>query len=636
MRNRYIFLFDLAAVVIALTGAFVLRFDWFFLRTRSEAWPFLAAALVVKPAVFAGFGLYRRYWKFASTQELNSIAVANAAASLLLAVLVPVGFRIGVIAEFPRSVLFVDFLLTLVLTGGSRFSVRVIAESQRRAQKLVTGAPDRLRRVLVVGAGEAGIVVVREAQKNPQLGFDIVGFLDDDPVKHRKQIAGVPVLGLVATLEHVIQAYRVNEVVIAMPTAPGSVIRMIADTCRSLNVPSKTVPGVFELLGGRVSVSRLRDVEIGDLLKRNPVPDTAGNVKYVTGRRVLVTGAGGSIGSELCRQLAMAGPKVLILLGHGENSVFDMQAELAHVFPGVPVETVIADIRDRARIESVFERRRPEFVFHAAAHKHVPLMEANPEEAVTNNVLGTVNVLDASALVAVERLVFISSDKAVAPSSIMGASKRLAELVVRQAAKRTGRPFMVVRFGNVLGSRGSVVSVFKKQIERGGPLTITHPDMRRYFMSIPEAVHLVLQAAGLGSGGEVFVLNMGQPMAVVDLARDIVRLSGLEPGEISISYSGIRPGEKLVEALWEDGARLEATANADLFSVVEDEPAGAELLLAAVERVSQSQRWMRPDQVASLLTACQGLVGADAPEAGAATRPPELSIVKGAHPSSIR
>jgi FlaA1/EpsC-like NDP-sugar epimerase len=351
------------------------------------------------------------------------------------------------------------------------------------------------------------------------------------------------------------------------------------------------MPGVFELLDGDVSVSRLRQIDIADLLRRSQVSSAATTSSYVAGRTVLVTGAGGSIGSELCRQVAHARPSSLVLLGHGENSIFDAQVELRELYPSLKVTTVIADIRDERRIRQVFERLRPAIVFHAAAHKHVPLMEENPEEAITNNIVGTHHVLEAAAEFGAERFVLISSDKAVSPSSIMGASKRVAEMLVRDAARRTGRGYVVVRFGNVLGSRGSVVPHFKRQIERGGPITLTHPDMKRFFMTIPEAVHLVLEAGGMGPGGELFVLKMGDPIRIVDLAEDLIKLSGLTLEEIPIVYTGIRPGEKIEEALWEKGAVAEPTSHPDVLRVIEaDGRSGSEIpellrtLANAVER----------------------------------------------------
>jgi FlaA1/EpsC-like NDP-sugar epimerase len=354
-----------------------------------------------------------------------------------------------------------------------------------------------------------------------------------------------------------------------MPTAPGSMLRAVADACREHGIASKTIPGVFELLHGRVEISRLRQVDISDLLRRSPVSAPLDADSYVSGRVILVTGAGGSIGSELCRQVAAARPARIVLVGHGENSLFDAQNDLREAHPELPIDAVIADVRNRPRLDSVFRRFRPSVVFHAAAHKHVPLLEDNVEEAITNNIRGTQNVVDAALAAGVTRLVMISTDKAASPVNVMGASKRLAEMCVRDAAARHGVSYVVVRFGNVLGSRGSVVPFFKRQIARGGPITVTHPDMTRFFMTIPEAVHLVLQAGGMGRGGELYVLDMGQPVRIVDLAKDLITLSGLTEDDIPIVFSGIRPGEKLDERLWEEGSEISQTGLEGILRVVE-------------------------------------------------------------------
>ena len=605
MRNRYFLVADIILIVSAALIAFALRFDWLFFRYRPEVPFFVTAAVIVKPLAFLALGIYRRYWLYASVGDLIAIVIANAVASLALSLLIVVGLALGTITEFSRSILLVDLLLTVAFTGGARFSVRVFGESQGRLLKRRDAGAAARQRVLIVGAGSAGAMVARESQRNPQLGLDIVGFLDDAVVKHGKRIAGLPVLGSVTSLESVVQKHRIEQVVIAMPTAPGSAIRVLVETCRRLDVPSKILPGVYEFLGDRITVRRLRDVEITDLLKREPVRHEHPVLDYVVDQVVLVTGAGGSIGSELCRQVAMARPRCLVLVGHGENSIFDIDAELRRVFPALELQSVIADIRDGGRIRELFERVRPAVVFHAAAHKHVPLMESNPEEAVTNNIIGTARLLDAAVRVGAKRFVLISSDKAVSPGSIMGASKRVAEQMVHLAARTHDSAFVVVRFGNVLGSRGSVVPIFKQQIERGGPLTITHPDVQRFFMTIPEAVQLVLQAGGLGRGGEVFVLNMGSLVKVVDLAQDLVRLSGLDPEEIPIVFTGLRPGEKLIEELWEDDARVEATSNRDLFSVTETTREEANPAIAATFASVATSDWSPPTLVDRLIELCR-------------------------------
>lgn len=567
MRNRYVLLADLAIFALAACAAFGLRFDWYFFQNRPEFLPYALAAPLVKSAVFYAFGMYRRYWRYATTEDLVALAIASSAASIPMAVLVSGALLFHLIAEFSRSVLVADWLFTLVGTGAVRMSVRVIGEA--RGRRNLANSNEQTKRVLIVGAGDAGAIVTREMRRNPQLGMEPVAFVDDDPVKRGKRIYGVPVAGGLQDLPSLVESLNADEVVIAMPKSDGRVLRSVAEQCRRIGIASRTIPGIFELLGGGVSVSRLRQVDITDLLRRRPVEGNSGVSAYVRGREVLVTGAGGSIGFELCRQIAHSGARGLVLLGHGENSIFEAQMQLRQSFPGVRVEPVIADVRDRDRLLRLFERIRPDVVFHAAAHKHVPLMEENPEEAVSNNVVGTQNVIDACAQVGTDRVVLISSDKAVNPVSLMGASKRVAEAIVREAARATRRPFVVVRFGNVLGSRGSVVQTFKKQIADGGPIYVTHPDMKRFFMTIPEAVHLVLQAAGIGKGGELFVLKMGPPLRIVDLAEDLIRLSGLSPEEIPIVFTGVRAGEKLEEALWEEGAVLENTEHPDIVRVSE-------------------------------------------------------------------
>jgi FlaA1/EpsC-like NDP-sugar epimerase len=571
MRNRYVLLADICLIPIIAVAAFALRFDLRFYTVHPEFPSYVVAALLIKPIVFHVFGMYRRYWRYASVKDLMAVLLAASASLVAMGIFVTYRLVADPFFEFSRAVLLIDGILTFLMAGGVRMAVRAIGETRSRAREARRSGQ---KRVLVVGAGQAGTMVVREMERNAHLGMIPVGFLDDERIKLGKQIYGVPVIGTTQSLAKVAQERRIDEVIIAMPTAPGTVLRAVAEQCRLAGIVSRTMPGVFELLDGNVSVARLRNIEISDLLRRAQVMPAVNASAYAAGRTVLVTGAGGSIGSELCRQIAASRPKALILLGHGENSIFDVQVELRELYPGLAVVPVIADIRDRRRIRQVWERLRPAIVLHAAAHKHVPLMEDNPEEAITNNIVGTHNVLEASVEFGTERFVLISSDKAVAPSSVMGASKRIAEMLVRDAARRTSRGFVVVRFGNVLGSRGSVVPHFKRQIERGGPVTLTHPDMKRFFMTIPEAVHLVLLAGGMGAGGELFVLRMGEPVRIVDLAEDLIKLSGLTTDEVPIVYTGVRPGEKLEEELWEKGAAAEATSHPDVLRVIEADDTG--------------------------------------------------------------
>ena len=569
VRNRFVLIGDIALIIVSVLGSFALRLDVSELPFYFPAALIMCAvALLIKLPVYFYFGLYRRLWIYASTSELRLITVAVTTATVLTSgVMLLLNFLNLVKPGMPRSALGIDWLISLVLIGGSRFALRILAEQSAVSRN------GQARRTLIIGAGDAGALVVRELQKSSQLNLVPIGFLDDDVSKQNHQIYGVSVIGKVNKIASVLDSKQVEEVIIAIPSAPGKIIRMVNDACRQKGISSRTIPGIYELIGGKVSVNRLREVDITDLLRREPVKidDRLIGASF-SGKRILVTGAGGSIGREICRQVARWNPSELVLLGHGENSIFESLLELSGNFPSLTIHPVIADVRDAERIQEMFKVHRPQVVFHAAAHKHVPLMEANVEEAVTNNVLGTRNVVEAANRHGVERLVLISTDKAVRPVSIMGATKRLAEMIVLDSAHRNKRVYSVVRFGNVLGSRGSVVPLFKNQIARGGPVTVTHPEMHRYFMTIPEAVHLVLQAAAMGAGGEVFMLNMGQQVRILDLAEDLIRLSGLEPHrDIEITFTGIRPGEKLREDLWEDGVEFEPTQHSEIYRAVDEE-----------------------------------------------------------------
>ena len=557
-RNRHLLLLDLAFVPLATLLAFTLRFegwDWP-AQYRSIAFWFLACALPCKMLLLYGFGLYRRLWRFASISELEVIVAATASSGLLSlvlgALLLP---GIGVIAlRVPLGVLANDALLTGVLVALPRLIVRSL--EWHRA-----GGGGSAHRVLIAGAGQAGGFLVKQLKSHGEIGLIPVGFVDDDRAKQGHTLHGLPVLGRLADTARVCREHAIGEILIAMPTAPGTVVRELVRAASDAGVRTRTLPGLSDILSGRFDPFALRQVEIHDLLRREPVKIDLRQVQgLVTERVVLVTGAGGSIGSELCRQACALEPARLVLLGHGENSIFGIQQELRERFPQIPLESIIADVKDAGRLGAVFDRFGPFTVFHAAAHKHVPLMEENVAEAVLNNVLGTRNVVTAAANAGTSHLVLISTDKAVRPTSVMGATKRVAEQIVQSFAEDRGRNFAAVRFGNVLGSRGSVVPTFLKQIASGGPVTVTHPEMRRYFMTIPEAVQLVLQAGALGKGGEVFVLDMGEPVKIADLAADLIRLSGKEVGrDVEIRFSGTRPGEKLYEELFFDAEHASPT-----------------------------------------------------------------------------
>jgi FlaA1/EpsC-like NDP-sugar epimerase len=616
-----VFFGDLFIIVVSALGSFALRTDLgpLFVYYLPQALWLMGISLIIKPLVYYSFGLYRRMWIYASTKELKLIVVAVTTASVIVSLVIILLRAFEILPYYPRSTLLIDWLLSLVLVGGFRFSLRVIGETQPPGINTYTG----VRRVLVVGAGDAGELVVREMQKNAQLRLRPVCFLDDETDKQKKQIHGVPVVGRVSDLPRMVVIRRIQEVIIAIPSAHGRVIRQVADVCRTRGIPFRTMPGIYELIGGKVNVSRLREVEIADLLRREPASINDRMIgASLGGKQVLITGAGGSIGIELCRQVARWGPSSLILLGHGENSIFESLLEMEENYPSLPIHAVIADVRDIDRLNIVFDNLRPQVVFHTAAHKHVPLMEANIEEAVTNNILGTRNIVEVSLNYDVERLVLISSDKAIRPSSIYGAAKRLSELLVLNAAHQYDRQFSVVRFGNVLGSRGSVVPLFERQIARGGPITITHPDMERYFMTIPEAVYLVLQASTMGQGGEVFVLNMGEQVRILDLAEDIIRLSGLEPGtDIEIMFTGIRPGEKLSEELWDKGAHYEPTSHPDIVLLADEDLLADPELTHIVDELVHLAREGDTTAIVDILDEC--IPGA----AVGITPPPDLTSI---------
>ena len=620
IRNRYLLLSDvlLLAGLPFIAGA--LRFEgmtWAPTYVTTVA-AYAALALPLKLAICFTFGLYRRLWSHASLPDMEKIlqsggAIAGVCALIGLVVLPGAGLTP---LRVPLSVVCLDAFLSVTTIASPRMLVRVLATWRQRF------ATNGGRRALIAGAGAAGQMILREMLTNPQLGLTPVGFVDDDRAKRHHRLGGFPIFGSLAEIPEIVSRRRIGEIVIAMPTAPGDVLRQVVRAAGAAHVPTRTVPALFEILSGRVSLSHLRKVEIQDLLRREPVRTDLGPVRaLVQGRTVLVTGAGGSIGSELARQAARLAPSRLVLLGNSENEIFDVLNELRDAHATLALTPIIADVRDKARIATVFKQFRPHTVFHAAAHKHVPLMEDNAADAVTNNVQGTRTVVDCAVEWDADRFVLISTDKAVRPTSVMGATKRVAEMVVQNAAVRHRRNFVSVRFGNVLGSRGSVVPTFLRQIQAGGPVTVTHPEMNRYFMTIPEAVQLVLQAAVLGRGAEVFVLDMGEPVRIVDLATDMIRLSGLEVGkDVEIRYTGIRPGERLYEERFFHTEDVEPTAHEKIVRASNNhlhEDYG-EMLESLVE----AARECRPDAelrrlLKALVPEFTGLKDAEQPPAGA-------------------
>jgi FlaA1/EpsC-like NDP-sugar epimerase len=549
-RNRHLLALDLVLLPLATLAAYTIRFeglDWPE-PYRTAAAAYLLAALPIKLTLLLIVGLYRRLWRYASVSELEAILLATGTSAALCAILGVFLLPALGLAEgrVPLSVLALDAMLTTAAVALPRLVVRSVGWHRSRHRD------GKARRVLIAGAGAAGGMLVKQIQNSPQLNLEVLGFVDDDPAKQHHRLHGLPVLGALADTAELAREYDVAELLIAMPTAPGTVVREVVRAAAEAHVKTRTLPGIADIVSGNVAPFALREVEIQDLLRRAPVRiDMAELLGLVTGETVMVTGAGGSIGAELCRQLGRLEPSQIVLLGHGENSIFAIQHELLQSYPHIPVHPVIADVRDRDQLARVYDRYAPHTVLHAAAHKHVPLMEENVAEAVTNNVLGTRNVVELAAGRRVPHLVMISTDKAVRPTNVMGATKRVAEQIVQSVAEQRGLNFLAVRFGNVLGSRGSVVPTFVRQIREGGPVTVTHPEMRRYFMTIPEAVQLVLQAGAMGRGGEIFVLDMGEPVRIADLAADLIRLSGKEVGkDIEIRFTGIRPGEKLYEELF--------------------------------------------------------------------------------------
>jgi len=553
-QNRHLFILDIIILSAIPMLALILRFETVY-AVNILAKPLLIytlVSLIIKLSIFQLCKFYNRYWVYASVDEAAILFIATMASwfscvVIFFGILRPFGF-IG--TGFPQSIPFIDGLLTILMIGGIRVMFRLVYVFNERI-----GTEVKNKNVLIVGAGIAGSMIVKELKTNPQLGMRPIAFVDDDPNKQNVNIHGVKVMGMLEDIPNIVKGNKINEIIIAMPTASGKTINSVVQMCQMLKIKSKTIPGVFEIISGS-AVAQLREVQINDLLRRGTIEINEKNLwKLIQGMRVMVTGAGGSIGSELCRQIINFHPKELLMLGHGENSIFQIANEIKTRYgvigEAITFKTVIADIRDRDRMIHVIEESQPQIIFHAAAHKHVGLMEKNCLDAVTNNVLGTQILVELAARYGVEKLVMISSDKAVNPTSIMGATKRIAEFIVHNAAVNHHKAFVVVRFGNVLGSRGSIVPILEKQIRAGGPVTITHPEVTRFFMTIPEAVQLVLQAGALGKCGETFVLDMGQPIRIVDLARDLIRLSGLHEGtDIDIVFTGLQKGEKMHEELF--------------------------------------------------------------------------------------
>jgi FlaA1/EpsC-like NDP-sugar epimerase len=513
----------------------------------------------IKLLVFILFGFYDRWWRYVSTRDMWGAARGVTVASLVADVTVYFASPVADV-RLPRSIAVMDWLLLLAFIAGSRLIARSVFERPTPGRLVARG-----KEVLVIGAGEAARDTIREMHRNPQLGYTPIGLVDDDPRKKNIRIHGVRVLGTTADLPHLLRDNRPDEILIAVPSASGEFRRSVVTTTRELGVPVKTLPGLHELISGEIDLAvQIRPVQVEDVLGRDPVDvDLDSAAPYVEGKTVLVTGAGGSIGSELCRQLTRLGPQRLILVELGETALFEIERELVDERGFSAAVPVLADVGNATKMRQVFERYEPSVVFHAAAYKHVPLMEANPLESVRNNALATKVVADAAVEHGAHRFVLVSTDKAVNPKTVMGQSKAVCEWVVEAYGAREdiSTRFVAVRFGNVLGSSGSVIPIFRRQIEKGGPLTVTHPEMTRFFMTIPEAASLVIQSGAIGGEGHVFVLDMGDPVKIVELAEQMIRLSGKDPDEIGIDFVGARPGEKLHEELWGASETVVATAH---------------------------------------------------------------------------
>jgi FlaA1/EpsC-like NDP-sugar epimerase len=616
-RNRVLQVFaDGALVALSLYLAFRLRFldDPHGLPHRY--WLLFAQSVgfvvVGKVVVFATFGLYQKWWRYVSGRDFLLIVRAVAVASAILVVAFTVIQPFA--HDLPRSVAVMDFLLTLMLLTGARLAVRLIVERPSRGSRLPK------HQVLVIGAGSGGQMVVRELQLNPDLGATAIGFVDDDPRKRGMRMLGLKVLGSTKRIAAILDETEPDEVVIAIPSAPGTLRAKVVAACREREIRVRTLPTVFELLRGGVQLNKqLREVQVEDVLGRDPIVVELDRVgAYLRDRIVLVTGAGGSIGSELCRQIARVCPRLLVMLDHAEDNLFEIDREMVEERHFTSVESVLADCKEPHRMLEVMQRFKPSVVFHAAAYKHVPLMEANPLEAVRNNAIATRITAETAAASDVERFVLVSTDKAVNPKTVMGASKAMAEWIVEAAGhKHPGTRFVSVRFGNVLASSGSVVPIFRSQIERGGPVTVTHPEMTRYFMTIPEAVQLVIRAGDIGAGkGEVFVLDMGEPVRIVDLAHNMIRLAGYEPEtDVAVEFTKPRPGEKLHEELFGGGEK--------------EQPTAAKRIRRAVREVPLDPEW-----VESTLNSLENLVLAG-DEADLAQRVIELVTTPGGDAAAV-
>jgi FlaA1/EpsC-like NDP-sugar epimerase len=606
LRNPHFYIMicvDLVLFAMALTFAYLIRFDF---APDSSSWrqmlTVLPFALTVKSGLFMALGLYKGMWRYTDLRDFWRLAYACVISEVSLIAILAWLYRFE---GFSRGVFGIDLALSFVFAGGARAAIRTYFLKKGHF-KVKSLWPKNLRhehrphrRCLIVGAGSTGEKILREIIENPEISYDIIGFLDDDPSKSGRALHGVKILGGVDLLGKVVRKKHVDEVLIAMPSASGSVIRRVVEGCELATVAFKTMPGIGEIIDGRVSLSMFREVCMQDLLGRKQVHlDHSSISSYLTANVVMITGAGGSIGSELVRQVVSFQPQLLVLVDHAESALYAIEMELKYELKWNMYVTVLGRVQDDALMHQVFAQYRPKVVFHAAAYKHVPMLESNPWEAVFNNVMGSKVIMDASSVWEVQQFVLVSTDKAVRPTNVMGASKRLTELLMQAMPPGTTR-YMAVRFGNVLGSAGSVIPLFQRQIQRGGPVTVTHPDMTRFFMTIPEACQLIIQAGGMGQGGEIFVLNMGEPVRIQDMARDLILLSGRVPDKnIEIVFTGVRPGEKLYEELITQDEGVIETRHRDIMVLRPDHDPNAQ------NSGAQSQL---PEQVKDLIASVSSL-----------------------------
>ena len=562
IRAFLLVLFDLVLISFGFLFTYLLRFEWNFNSIPqdfvNQIPKLMIVSCVVKITTYFILRLYSSLWRYAGVYELSKILLASFISNVIM-----LGYIFISQTAVPRSIFIMTFFIDCFMIGGIRMGYRVFRRVARGDILMMKNN----KKVMLIGAGDAGASLINEYKMHPELKCTPVALIDDSPGKVGKKLNGIPVVGTRADIVREAEEKQIDEIIIAIPSAPPKTINELYTICSNNRCKVKILPSLSQLIDETVSVQKIRDVNIEDLLGRDPVSLENSEIgELLKGKTVLVTGGGGSIGSELCRQIATFSPKQLIILDNYENNAYDIQNELTKNHPGLNLTTIIANIREKTRLEYILKQYRPNIVFHAAAHKHVPLMEANPTEAIKNNVFGTLNVAECADKFSVDRFVMISTDKAVNPTNIMGATKRIAEMIIQAFDKQSKTEFVAVRFGNVLGSNGSVIPLFKKQIEQGGPVTVTDPEIIRYFMTIPEAVQLVLQAGAMAEGGEIFVLDMGEPVKIYDLARNLIKLSGFEPDvDIQIEFTGLRPGEKLYEELLLAEEGVEATQNNKIY-----------------------------------------------------------------------